>query len=100
MAKAIRKKQQLEVGRRYRGSAVLNEYGEFDFRAYQRQGEAENAMRKVFVVDGEHFRFAAYRSDEKVKVAILVPRGDAREVETRLRELFILTLYKLREYEL
>ena len=78
----------------------MNEYGEFDFRAYQRQGENENAMRKVTEMDGENYRLAIYRSEENVKIALLVPRGDARETERRLRELFIKTLLKLREYEI
>ena len=97
---AIRRKQELVVGRRYKGSAVVNEYGEIDFRAYQKQEENENAMRKVTEVDGENFRFAIYRSEENVKVALLVPRGDAKETERRLRNLFIKTLMKLKEYDI
>ncbi|MBR4338907.1 MAG: hypothetical protein IKP91_11845 [Bacteroidaceae bacterium] len=97
---AIRRKQNFVPGRRYRGSATINEYGEIDFRAYQRQEESANAMRKVCEADGESFRYAIYRSEENVKIALLVPRGDAREIERRLRDLFIKTLLKLKEYEL
>ena len=97
---AVRRKQELKVGRRYKGSAVINEYGEIDFRAYQRQEENENAMRKVTEAAGENYRFAIYRSEENVKVALLVPRGDAKETERRLRELFIKTLMKLKEYDI
>ena len=97
---AIRRKQELVVGRRYRGSATMNEYGEIEFRAYQKQEDSQNAMRKVAEGDGENYRFAIYHSDEHVKVALLVPRGDARETERRLRDLFIKTLLKLREYEI
>lgn len=100
MATAIRKKQILEVGHRYKGSATINEYGEIDFRAYQKQEEAENAMRKVFEEGGENFRFAFYQSNENCKMSIVVPRGDAREVERRLRETFIKSLYKMKSYEL
>lgn len=96
----IRRKQDLQIGRRYKGSAVLNEYGEFDFRAYQKQEDNQNAMRKIFEEDGENYRSAAYHSAELVKIALLVPRGDAKEIERRLRNLFILTLYKLKEYDI
>lgn len=97
---AVRRKQTFEPGRRYRGSATINEYGEIDFRAYQKQEGNENAMRKVTEEDGENFRFAIYRSEENVKVALLVPRGDAKETERRLRNLFIKTLMKLKEYDI
>lgn len=98
--KVIRKKQTLEVGHCYRGSATINEFGEIDFRAYQKQDEGENAMRKVTEENGEYFRLAIYRSEERVKIALLVPRGGVNEVERRLREAFIRTLLKLEEYEL
>lgn len=97
---AIRKKQTLEVGKRYRGSATMNEYGEFDFRAYQKQEENENAMRKITEGSGENYKFAIYSSPDNVKVALLVPRGDSKETERRLKDLFIKTLLKLSEYEI
>lgn len=96
----IRKKQELVVGRRYKGSATINEYGEIDFRAYQKQEANENSMRKITEGSGENFRFALYCSDENVKVSLLVPRGDRKEVERRLRDLFIKALYKMNEYEI
>ncbi len=96
----IRKKQQLEVGRRYRGSATLNEYGEFDFRAYQKQDESANAMMKVFEEGGENFRFAFYQSNENCKMSIVVPRGDAREVERRLRDTFTRSLFRMKQYDI
>ena len=100
MATSIRKKQTLEVGRRYRGSATINEYGEIEFTAYQKQEESLNAMRKVTEEEGENFRFAIYHSEELVKIAIVVPHGDAREVERRLRETFIKSLYKMKHYDI
>ena len=96
----IRKRQTLEPGHRYRGSATINEFGEIDFRAYQRQEENLNAMRKVTEEEGENFRLAIYHSDDLVKIALIVPRGDAKQVERRLRELFIKTLLRLKQYEL
>ncbi len=100
MATVIRKKQELTVGRRYKGSATINEYGEFDFRAYQKQEEGANAMRKVFEDVGENYKFAFYQSDENCKMSIVVPRGDARVVERRLRETFIKLLLKMYTYDI
>ena len=96
----IRKKQTLEVGRRYRGSATINEYGQVEFTAYQRQEEGTNAMLKVFEEGGENYRFAFYQSQENCKMSIVVPRGDVREVERRLRESFIKLLYKMKQYDI
>lgn len=96
----IRKRQELEVGRRYKGSAVINEFGEFDFRAYQEQDVNVNAMRKVTEVDGDGYRYTIYHSDDKVKIAILVPREEARVTERRLLEASVYAIKKLLEYEL
>ena len=96
----IRKKQVLEPGRCYRGSAFLNEYGQVEFTAYQRQEEGANAMLKVFEEGGEHYRFAFYQSQENCRMSIVVPRGDVREVERRLRETFIKLLYKMKTYDI
>lgn len=100
MATTIRKKQTLEVGRRYRGSAVINEYGEMEFTAYQKQDADVNAMLKVFEEGGEHYRFAFYQSQENCRMSIVVPRGDVREVERRLRETFIKLLLKMYTYDI
>ena len=96
----IRKKQVLEPGKCYRGSATINEYGEIDFRAYQKQDADANAMLKVFEEGGENYRFAFYQSNENCKMSIVVPRGDARVVERRLREVFIKLLIKMNTYDI
>lgn len=96
----IRKKQVLEPGKCYKGSAFLNEYGQVEFTAYQRQEEGANAMRKVFEDVGENYKFAFYQSDENCKMSIVVPRGDARVVERRLRETFIKLLLKMYTYDI
>lgn len=60
-----------QVGKRYRGSAVYNEFGEFQFRPYQSQeaeenGEHEPSFREVHRADG----YRILHNRKKVRVVI------------------------------
>ena len=59
------RKIQLEPGRKYRGSAWVNEYGEIQFRPEQKGGKPGN-LKLV----QEHESYSIYESEKVWKVAV------------------------------
>lgn len=98
MAKQKMKPVEVETGKRYRGSAVMNEYGEFNFTPYghRDEGEEANAMRVITQTK----EYTLYRSEKTIKVAVSVPKGNPREVHDKLATAFSHALVKLDDYEL
>ena len=59
------KKIKLEPGRKYRGTAWVNEYGEIQFRPEQKGSKPSNLRLVV-----EHESFSIYESENIWKVAV------------------------------
>ena len=63
------KKLKMEPGRKYRGTAWINEYGEIQFRPEQK-GTKPNNMSVVL----EHEEFTIYESKDLFKVTFKFPK--------------------------
>lgn len=95
--KQKRKPVALETGKRYKGSAVVNDFGEIQFTPYQSLPEGEGNAMKILLQTKD---YTLYHSEKKVKVAITVSHGTSREIHDRLATAFSHALVKLDDYEL
>ena len=91
---------QLEVGKKYRGSGMINEYGEVQFTAYQQGNASTNALKKVTSQGTENAQFGIYASKELCSIRLTVTRGDRTEMERALRNIFVTAMTKLEIYEI
>lgn len=76
---------QLEPGKKYRGTAWLNKYGEVHFRPEQKGSKPQN-MHIVL----EHENFALYESKEIFKVTIKFDKANFNVPDATKRFMFIL----------
>lgn len=60
----------MEPGKKYKGTAWCNEYGEFNFRAQQKRADGDGNMKLVKEVDD----YALYESKNYLKVAVKVKK--------------------------
>lgn len=92
----------MEVGKRYRGSAIINEFGEISFRPYMTGEKPRDPFR---MLTGKGSGECAYTIDynkQTLRLHISVPLH-ATSTRTRgelLQNLFINALIALGEYEL
>ena len=95
--KQKRKPVALETGKRYKGSAVVNDFGEIQFTPYQSLPEGESTGMKILAQTKD---YTLYHSEKKIKVAITVSHGTSREIHDSLATAFSHALVKLDDYEL
>lgn len=94
----LRKPMVMEVGRRYKGSAMINEYGEIEFRPYQQDPDAQPRFRGVRGSEGDVWRLMT--SKTKVRMVLTVDRDQLpRDVQESLRNAFITALTELKAYD-
>lgn len=79
------KEIQLEPGKKYRGTAWLNKYGEVHFRPEQKGTKPQN-MHVVL----EHENFSLYESKEIFKVTIKFAKANFNVMDATKRFTFIL----------
>lgn len=82
-------KLQLEPGRKYRGSAWLNEYGEIQFRPEQKGSKPGNLK---LVVENE--MFSLYESKKKMKVMMNFEKSNFDIATASHRFLFVASTIK------
>lgn len=98
--KTIRKKMELEPGRKYRGSGMINEFGEVIFTAYQQGNAAPNAMKRLTGMTGENAQWGIYTSKDLLSVRITITKNDTATMQRELRNLFVSLITKLELYEI
>ena len=92
----------MEVGKRYRGSAIINEFGEISFRPYM-TGEKPRDPFKMLT--GKGCGESAYTIDynqQTLRIHVSVPRNAVTPIRRSelLQNLFIQAIVQLSEYEL
>lgn len=87
--KPIMKKIQLEPGRKYRGTAWVNEYGEIQFRPEQKGTKPQN-MKLV----AEHESFSIYESEHLFKVSVKFEKKGFNLLHATNKLLFIISQVK------
>ena len=91
----------MKVGVRYRGSAVLNEYGHYEFTPYQMTEKQGSPRFYIIEGAGDDAPIQLKKSKDKVRVVLTVDRLlSVSDRKNELRELFVKALQKLEEYEL
>lgn len=65
-----KRKIKMEVGKRYKGYGLINEYGEYMFEPCQVESNPRN-MHILKMLDG----ITVYESDRLFKVSIKIPKG-------------------------
>lgn len=96
----IRRKQTLVVGRRYRGSGIINAYGEVQFTAYQEGTASQNALKKVTGAQAENSQWALYASGDLISIRLTCKKQEQTAMEDVLRDSFIKSLIALEKYEI
>lgn len=93
-----KQKIKMEVGKRYKGYGILNEYGEYTFEPCQKMDEATEKM-KIVVAQGDT---TIYESKNYYRVAVRIPKADARNnymnVIHSVSIALMKSLYRLRDY--
>lgn len=82
-------KQNLEVGRKYRGSFWINEYGEIQVRPEQKGTKPSNL--KIVL---EHETFTIYESKEIFKVSIKIAKKNFSTINLTNKFVFIINTLK------
>ena len=77
---------QLEPGRKYRGTAWVNNYGEVQFRPEQKGSRPSNLHIVV-----EHESFAIYESKDIIKVAVKFSKKDFSVLSAMSKMQFIVS---------
>ena len=95
----LRKPMTMEPGRRYKGSAMINEYGEIEFRPYQREPDSSPRFRSLRGADGDAWRIMTNK--DSVRIVVTADRLQAsKDLQEDLRSAFITALTELKSYEL
>ncbi|MBO7645619.1 MAG: hypothetical protein J6S52_01220 [Prevotella sp.] len=90
----VKQKIKMEVGKRYRGYGLLNEYGEYTFEPCQVETNPKN-MKKI----QEHDNTCIYESENFYKIAVKVPKGrDYKEILHTFTYDLSRAIYNLRQY--
>lgn len=90
------KKGQLEVGKRYRGYGVLNEYGEFSFEP-ENTGSRAGVFRQVAVRDGVRLS----QTKDNILVHMKIRKsGSQRDYLRDIMQKVDVLLGLLKEYEI
>lgn len=87
---------QMEPGKKYKGTAYINEYGEFDFTPYQ-QGTRENGMKVV----REGQDYSIYESSEWLKISVKVKKQTGQnvlQVAQMMMQKFTSAVFNLKRY--
>ena len=82
-------KLQMEPGRKYRGSAWINEYGEIQFRPEQKGTKPGNLK-----IVAEHESFTIYESRDIFKVAVRFSKQDFSFASALNKMIFIVSQLK------
>lgn len=91
----MKKKLEMEVGKKYRGYAVLNEYGEFDFMPEQTGARAGNIKQVKETQD-----YVLSTSKKKVLIHIRLERLSGLKLVQKLLTVMNEILTDLRTYEI
>lgn len=95
----LRKPMVIEPGKRYKGSAMINEYGEIEFRPYQEAEERNPRFRSLRGAEGDTWRIMT--SKDKVRLIVTVDRLQMpKDMQEELRTAFLTALTELKAYEL
>lgn len=91
----------LVPGVRYKGSAVINEFGQIEFRPYRHEeGYKPSQFRTLRGADDEA-PFQLLRSKDKVRIVVTADRlQSAKDRKSELQRLFIQAIQKLEEYDI
>lgn len=90
-----KKKLQMEVGKKYRGYAFLNEYGEIQFTP-ERKGANEGKRR--LVKEGDGFVFAV--TDRLAILHVTIKREDKIEMLRKFTSIVTQLFLDLKDYDL
>lgn len=87
-------RKEIEVGVKYVGYGVLNEFGEWTFIPSQ---VGSRAGRKKFVCEDDNY--TVYSTNKKVIVHITLERGERIPLIQKFSELMYKIIFKLKEYD-
>lgn len=96
----LRGKMDLPVGKRIKGSAFINEFGEFDFRAYQVGATDEDKYRVLKEETTDKRKYTILISDNALSFRLTIKKGERRQNEKAMRELFLKAIIKYLEYDI
>ena len=90
----------MKVGVRYRGSAVLNEYGHYEFTPYQITGKQGSPRFTIIEGASDDEPIQLKKSKDKVRIVLTTDLlQGAKDRENEFRELFVRALEKLKKYD-
>ena len=96
-----KKTMTMKIGVRYKGSAVLNEFGHYEFTPYQITGKQGSPRFTIIEGASDEEPIQLKKSKDKVRVVLTVDRLQvAKDRENEFREIFIKALQKLKEYDI
>lgn len=95
----LRGKMDLPVGKRIKGSAFINEFGEFDFRAYQVGTSEDEKFRVLKEETTDKKRYSILISDNALSFRLTIKKGERRQNEKAMRDLFLKAMIKYLEYD-
>ena len=92
----------LVPGKCYRGSGMVNEFGEMMFTPYQEGTSESDCLRTVVTRTCSEGSYSILRNSRTVCLRVSVPRRDQCPLlmHDQLRDLFILAILKLADYEI
>lgn len=92
----------MEVGKRYRGSAIINEFGEISFRPYMTGEKPRDPFRMLTGKGSGDCSYAIDYNQQTLRIHVSVPRNAVTPIRRSelLQNLFINALVALGEYEL
>ena len=91
-----KKKGQLEVGKRYRGYGVLNEYGEFNFEP-ENTGSRAGIIKQIVVRDGVNL---SHTKDNIIVLMKIRKSSNQRDYLRDIMQKVDILLGLLREYDI
>lgn len=95
----LRKPMTMETGRRYKGSAMINEYGEIEFRPYQEADEHHPRFRSLRGAEGDLWRIMTNK--DCVRIVVTADRLQAsKDLQDALRNAFLTALTELKAYDI
>ena len=96
----VKKDFVMVVGKCYRGSMVLNEYGDYEFHRYEETGVKRGTVFRTLSGADDECPIQLKKSKTHVRMILTADLlQGAKDRENEFRELFVKALQKLKEYD-
>lgn len=86
----------MEVGKKYRGSVYVNEFGQLEFTPDQKHDDSDKKCKLVKKGNG----FEILRTAKTVKINLTIPRSDNPKIRTQFIMKTQMILVELSKYDL